>query len=71
MAATNDKLKTISEIVGKCPHCSGKKLRELMTWKENPYPPSQIILGPGAKNQLTIKTKTTIYCNTCSTIFKE
>jgi len=63
----------VNEDIGKCPHsdCGGRKVRETFTYQESPYPPSQTILGPGGKNQLQTKTKITIYCTKCFSIFRQ
>jgi len=64
-------MNTTVEEVGKCPHCKGRKVRETMNYKVNPYPLSQAIMGLGGAGQMESKTKITIYCTQCFTIFKQ
>jgi len=66
-------LKTKIKEIGECPHynCGGKKVQETISYRENPYPPTQVILGPGGKNQMISKSKILIYCTKCFSIFKQ
>ena len=66
-------MSTTTEVIEKCPHfnCGGNKVRETIVFKVNPYPPSQIILGPGGKGQMVSKTEIKIYCTKCSTLFNQ